>query len=742
MTEQRKLAAVMFTDIVGYTALMSKDEQKAMALLKKNRELQKALTKKHNGEFLKEMGDGILLCFQSTLDAVYCALEIQRTVKDDPDLDLRIGIHSGDVIFKDGDVFGDGVNVASRIENLADAGGILISDQVYKTIRNKPEIKAVPLGEKRLKNVEHPVKVYALTGEGLPEHRVKSFQDDTVKKPVKKFIPVLALVGVVVLILGSVWIFTRGDKTYRDKWIAVLPFDPITRAVEDTIFCDGIHDALLTQLQKIKDLHPLSRSTMITYRNSGKRPLEIARELGVSHVIEGSVQRIGSRILITVQLIDGRTDDHVWADDYEVEYTDIFSVQRQVAQSVARECKAKITTEEKIVLEQIPTQNIEALECYQRGKWYWDNKASTKGNKQAAHFLEKAVSLDSSFALAWAKLSLVHTTLYYDYFQGESHQKRAKTALTRAEEIDPHLPETQVARGHLLQWKGESSKAIEMFNKALAGSPNNSQYYLFRGYSFIAQGQIDKALDDFIKGYELNPNEFSGPRSICDIYVLQRKWSEADKFATLLIRKHPENIWGYLNKAIIFLNGYGQIDKARTILDEGWNLVDEPVLLFGLLWQVEILARDYEAALEIIERGPEYPAYPRYKADTFSLMGKVAEAGAIFDSLRVEYEQLIKIEPDIASYHIRLGWNYVNLGRNEEAIREVKKAVELNPNINTYEIYWVTQIYIKAGEYDKAIDRIKMHLAEPNWDVTRWSLKLDPLYDPLRGDPRFQKLVE
>ncbi|MCK5148980.1 hypothetical protein KAR48_19650 [bacterium] len=211
MTEHRKLAAVMFTDIAGYTALMSKDEQKALQILQKNKDIQKPLVKKYQGDFLKEIGDGTLLCFQSVVDALHCAIEIQQKVKDDPDLNLRIGIHLGEIVFKEGDIFGDGVNVASRIEQLAEAGGIYISGQVYRTIRNKPDIEAAFLGEKNLKNVEHPVKIYSLTGEGLPEHRATSFQDDTEKKPVKKSIHVLALVGVaaVLTLLMVIILFSK-----------------------------------------------------------------------------------------------------------------------------------------------------------------------------------------------------------------------------------------------------------------------------------------------------------------------------------------------------------------------------------------------------------------------------------------------------------------------------------------------------------------------------------------------------
>jgi len=219
-------------------------------------------------------------------------------------------------------------------------------------------------------------------------------------------------------------------------------------------------------------------------------------------------------------------------------------------------------------------------------------------------------------------------------------------------------------------------------------------------------------------------------------------WFEADKYASLLISKHPENPVGYRDKARVYLQGYGQIEKARTILEEGWNLADEPSMLIFWHCKVEIFARDYETALEINERNPARSDYSYDKANMLSLAGRDAEAKSIFDSLRVVYEQRVKNNPDNADFHCTLGWFYAQLGRKDEAIREGMLGVELNPKAGGNSDYYLMLIYIKAGEHDKAIENIKTQLSAPSWSVTRWRLKLDPLYDPLRDDPRFQALLK
>jgi len=272
MTETRKLAAVMFTDIIGYTALMSRDEPKAMQLLQRNRKIQKSLAEKFNGEFLKEMGDGTLLSFRSALDAVRCALEIQRSSKDDPDLKLRIGIHLGDVVFKRGDVFGDGVNVASRIEPLADAGGVCVSEQVFQLVRNQPEIKAEFIGEKTLKNVDYPVQIYAITHKSQSTYSQESslFQQPNPKR----------------------------------KSIAVLPFTNMSADNEQEYFCDGIAEDILNDLTQLEDLHVVARTSSFAFKDKNQDIREIGKKLRAQTIVEGSVRKAGNRLRITAQLVN------------------------------------------------------------------------------------------------------------------------------------------------------------------------------------------------------------------------------------------------------------------------------------------------------------------------------------------------------------------------------------------------------------------------------------------------------
>lgn len=553
------------------------------------------------------------------------------------------------------------------------------------------------------------------------------------RKPVRQVTVVLSFI---IIIMGIVWVLVKDDETYRDKWIAVLPFDPITRALEDTIFCDGFHDALLTQLQKVKDLHVLSRSTMINYRNSGKRPTEIAKELNVRYIVEGTVQRVGNRILISVQLIDGSNDEHIWAENYEEDYFELLTVQREVAQKVARECKVKVTPEELSAMEYEPTRNLEALDYYTKGLWYYLHRSSRDGHQKAVMMLEKAVSLDSSFALAYAKLSEVHTDLST---QGVSESYiKARTALTRAEQIDPDLPEVHSARGRILYMiDGDFSGAIEEFNKA---DPNNWLNYRHIGYCYFAQEKYDKALDYFLKCNEIEQNNYWVLYDISNIFIAQNNWLETDKYADLLIDKFPDMPLGYERKAAIYTYGYGKIDKARDLLNTAWELVEEQNELIRPLWTVEIYARDYEAAFEINELDPGRGGYPWSKAYTQYLMGKNSEAIDIYDSLRVVYEQKVENSPDNVSARRTLGWIYAHLGRKKEAIDECMKAEELSPG-SKRTAKRLAEIYIISGEYDKALEMIKELVDVPGTEVRLWDLKLDPFYDSLRDDPRFKELI-
>ena len=299
MTQSRQLAAIMFTDIVGYTALMSRDEPNAMRLLQKNRDIQNSLAKKHQGELLKEIGDGTLLCFHSAFNAVQCALEIQKSCKEVPELVLRIGVHLGDVLFENGDVFGDGVNVASRIEPFAKAGGICISEQVFQMIQNKPGLKAEFIGEKKLKNVERPVGIYA-----IKEQHSSPVTDNESGTPEM--------------------------RNSANKSIAVLPFTNMSNDTEQEYFCDGLTEDILNNLTCVDDLHIVSRTASFALKGKKQNVQEIGRSLGAENILDGSVRKSGNRIRVSVQLIKVSDGFMLWSEKYDRELKDIFEIQDEI----------------------------------------------------------------------------------------------------------------------------------------------------------------------------------------------------------------------------------------------------------------------------------------------------------------------------------------------------------------------------------------------------------------------------
>ena len=423
MSQHRHLAAIMFTDIVGYSALMGKDEAKAMDQVHKSHEIQKCLVEEFEGNWVKEMGDGIMCSFASATDAIYCALEIQEQLIQHQDLKLRIGIHLGEVLIEDGDIFSDGVNIASRLQSIAEPGGIYLSDSVQKAIRGQSDIRTIYLGELQLKNVDYGVQTYALRGEGLPPvingaakrlsgrvwaeikrrnlHRAglvylslacillslipwipllkhiqyfltssllfgfmvsmvlawffekspngfirisshKSWENpysNRQKKPFTNNAVVLALM-VLLLVINAFTIVENKDIALPqdpvERSIAVLPFYNLSNDSEQMYFADCIQEDILTQLSKNSQLDVRSRTSTLQYRNQVDKDMEeIGRELGVDHVLEGSVRRVGNTVRVTAQLINVETDSHIWSEVYDRELTNALDIQQEIAAAIA-----------------------------------------------------------------------------------------------------------------------------------------------------------------------------------------------------------------------------------------------------------------------------------------------------------------------------------------------------------------------------------------------------------------------
>jgi TolB-like protein/class 3 adenylate cyclase/Tfp pilus assembly protein PilF len=461
MPEDRRLAAIMFTDIVGYSKLMGEDEDKAFKILRKNREIQRPIIKKYHGEWLKEMGDGILASFHTSSDAVRCAGEIQQAAKKEG-IGLRIGIHEGEVVFEGGDVLGDGVNVASRLEELAEEGAINISGSVYKDIKNKAGITAEFIEEKTLKNVDEPVKVYQVKCKEPDEELL----DEKPSMRKKNKLLLYTIGGLTVVIIGIIiWQFLPVEKiefektAIVDKSIAVKPFTNDSPDEENEYFCNGMMEDILTNLQRISDLKVKSRTDVEQYRDNKKTIATMGAELGVAYILEGSVRKAGDNLRITAQLIDVKTGDHLWASTYDGKYTDeIFKFQSEVAEMVASSLKAVITPIEEERLEKKPTTETIAYDYLIRGRDEIYNFWRTRDIRQlklAHKLIDKALEIDSQYLDAIA--------IKGNAYIADKNYDSAYLYARRLLEIDSKSAEGYYLMGEYYRFIGEIDAAINNY---------------------------------------------------------------------------------------------------------------------------------------------------------------------------------------------------------------------------------------------------------------------------------------
>jgi len=515
MPEQsRQLAAIMFTDIVGYTALMGEDEQRAFELLKKNRLVQRPIIEKYKGRWLKEIGDGVLASFNAVSDAVYCAKAIQEACLKEDDLKLRIGIHLGEVVFEGDDVFGDGVNIASRLEPLAPIGGILVSESVFRNIENKKGIETEFLREETLKNVKHPVKIYQVEVEGVeaPDtiSRTSTLASPNApgsKPPTRKIfhqikVGLTALGGLV--ILGLAYMLydnslntteTAGSEPQAiDKSIAVIPFVNMSNDPEQEYFSDGMMEEILNHLVKIRDLQVISRTSVMRYKGTTKSSSEIAQELGVATILEGSVRKAGDRVRIT----------QLWSESYDRKMDDVFAIQSEVAQQVASTLDAQIQSGIIERMDQMPTQNMEAYDLYLKAL---NLTFVADTNQIAREWLNQAIQLDSNFATAYALLgnSIIFQAGFTNNKNPSDIAAEGKAMLERALLLDP-LDGIAHARmgGYYLWYEKDFNKAEIEYLTALRLAPSQQQTFYLD--FLLAEGRFEEAISVGTKVLEIGSN--------------------------------------------------------------------------------------------------------------------------------------------------------------------------------------------------------------------------------------------
>jgi TolB-like protein/class 3 adenylate cyclase/Tfp pilus assembly protein PilF len=446
MPGTRQLAAIMFTDIVGYTALMGTDEQKAFSVLEKNRQIQKPLMESHRGRWLKEIGDGVLASFESVSDAVYAAIAIQEACEKENDLKLRIGIHLGEVVFHESDVFGDGVNIASRLEAVASPGEIVISESVQRNIKNKKDLATEFLREEILKNVDEPIRIYQVNRCENTNHLPGAIA----YKP------------------------NAGEKS-----IAVLPFLNMSDDPENEYFCEGLSEELLNVLSQIDGLRVAARTSSFLFKEKGGDIREIGHKLKVNTVLEGSVRKAGNRLRITAQLINVSDGYHLWSKRYDKQMEDIFDIQDEISMSILDALKVKLLGEEKNAILKKYTDKPDVYQLYLQGRFHYNKWAGGEGYLKALKYYKAVIDKEPEFTLAHTGLAACYLNLwFFSHLAPEESLPQMKESTRRALELDDRIAETHVSVARMKFWYEWDFHGAEVeFKKAIALNDNNAEAY-------------------------------------------------------------------------------------------------------------------------------------------------------------------------------------------------------------------------------------------------------------------------
>ncbi|BAV51169.1 guanylyl cyclase [Mesorhizobium sp. 113-1-2] len=488
MSENRKLAAILAADVVGYSRLASADEDRTLARLRALRsDLIDPIIAVHNGRVIKRTGDGALVEFRSVVDAVRCAIEVQNGmvernagVPQDRRIEFRIGIHLGDVVEEsDGDLMGDGVNIASRLEGVAAPGAICLSEDAYRQVRARLDLSVSDLGSTQLKNIAEPIRVYSLQVGSAGAKAVATSQTAT-SRPAAAAPPKLS--------------------------IAVLPFANMSGDAEQDYFADGISEDIITALSKLSQLFVIARNSSFTFKGQNVHVQEVGTKLGVRHVLEGSVRKSGNRVRITAQLIDAVSGGHLWAERFDRDLTDIFAVQDDVTQQIVGALALNLTDGTRLRLAPEHPRNTEAYDCFLRGRELW-HRLTKETNTASRDLLQRATELDPNFASAYAFLALTHGVDYLNRWGASPPESmaQAEEAATRAVTLDDNDPWAHWALAIARLYTRRHDEAIVEVERALVLNPNFAEAHVCRGETLYYSGRAEEALESFARGKTLNP---------------------------------------------------------------------------------------------------------------------------------------------------------------------------------------------------------------------------------------------
>lgn len=573
MPRNRQLSAIMFTDIEGYTAMMQYDENQAIKVRNKHREVIDSVTNKYNGELIQYYGDGTLSTFKSSLEAVQCAIELQTAFREDPKIPVRIGIHVGDIIRTESDIIGDAVNVASRIESLAVVGSVLISDKVNDALRNKTGIQTEFIEAIQFKNVNKVIPVFAITNKGLIipkkedlEGKTRSKGEENLKQFKKKASYVLTAL-VLLIIAISYFAIKNADNNGASNGglatLAVLPFQDMNNNEESTIFTDGITEDIITHLSKIQNLQVISRASAMYYKNTELSLQEIADELDVNYILEGSVRVNNKQVRINANLVDASNNKNIWAENYDNVLDHIFEIQSAVSFDIAEALEITLTDTEESRIDNAPTENAQAYTAFKEGQMFLHRGGGKiEELERAEQFFKTAIDLDPEFCRAY--VGVAETYLEYIFWGRESPKNMLDKALSpalTALNINPNDGGTYGALGAISYYRFEKETAIRYLEKAIEINPSYAGAYNKLAWIHTFDNNLDLMEKNFNKVLKLDP---LSPKYIGDMgqaYYYLNEFEKGIEFIDEQLIRFPNNdmlVWMKGN----LLSGLGKYEDA------------------------------------------------------------------------------------------------------------------------------------------------------------------------------------
>lgn len=727
MQQQRRLAAILFTDIVGYTAMMQKDETLTVRVVKRYLAALQKVLGDHEGELLNDYGDGSLCVFPSAMEAIHAAMELQSELQNEPAIPLRVGLHIGEIFFEDKKVFGDGVNVASRIQSLGQANTILFSGEINNKIKNRPELKSVSLGKFDFKNVDDPVEVFALATDGLIVPKKEKISGKLKKVQKKSYSKKMILIAAVVLLLVAASflykkIFHSTNIVSKEKTIAVLPFKNISiNKEENEPFCFGVALELQRKLEWLGGLIPIAPQSVEKYRDTRMTIADIAKELGgISYIVQGSVQRDKNKIKVFASLIDALTGKELWSNDYPGDVEDIFSLQENIAQQIASELQVKITPDEQSRIGRIATKSAAAIDAYNEAltsyiklamaihPLYWDSLPSNpqlySQYRKTLSLCDNAIKTDPSMAEAYVLKGQTYLYSINDWYALKTKRDlisdSVKTLATVALQIDKSSADAYLLISKCFNFRDSSLIYAE---KALAINSNNFDVNRELG-SFYAWVDPEKAIRFCKKAIRLNPLSVWMPSIYRELGSIYHAFGDFEK-AELYGKKAVE----LSNNSIIAV----EAQRGLTITYLHWGKTDSVIK-----YASQNVSQEPNALYEIAE------AYCNLKNNC----SKAVEL----------YEELWNRYKNHSNPH-RWAVALMNIGKTIEAKEKLELAVREYKEKNDTLSYDYAGICAMNGDKVKAMEILRKF--DWQWGSV-YLIQHDKLFDNIRNEKEFKELIQ